>query len=165
MTGFQEIDLHKIKKADWNYKTDDPEMMANLIENIRRIGQVENLLVREIGDGFEAVNGNHRVDALNTLKTEKVFVYNFGEITLQEAKRIAVETNETRFGHDPERLAFIIEELSIDFGLENIQVTMPYSMAEMETMVSIDAPIARLPEPGETKMLHRCPKCEHEWTI
>ena len=41
------IDIDKLVKADWNYKQDDEVKTAKLRANIRRNGQVENIIVRD----------------------------------------------------------------------------------------------------------------------
>ena len=63
--GFIEIPTDKLVKADWNYKTEDQEKQEKLKENIKRNGQIENIIIRELETGFfEVVNGNHRLSVL-----------------------------------------------------------------------------------------------------
>ena len=77
--GWLEIDINELVKADWNYKTDDEFKLKKLQENIKRNGQIENIIIRELDTGFfEIVNGNHRYEALLSLKQEKVMCYNLG---------------------------------------------------------------------------------------
>ena len=67
--GFELMEVSKLIKADWNYKTDDEKKLKDLQENFKRNGQVENIIVRELSKGkYEVVNGNHRLDALKNLK-------------------------------------------------------------------------------------------------
>lgn len=130
--GWVELSIKKLIKANWNYKKEDPEKTNKLKENIKRNGQVENLLVRELDTGYyEIVNGNHRLDVLKDLNFKKVFCYNFGIITEQSAIRIAIETNETKFGSDELKLAERINELITEFGQEDLVATMPYSETEL----------------------------------
>jgi len=127
-TGFQEIPLKELIKAEWNYKQDDTELLAKLIKNIERNGQIENIIVREIKDNvFEVVNGNHRYDALQYLGVKKVVCYNLGDIPLEDAKRVAVETNETKFATDEIKLANLIVDLKGTFDFTDLAETMPFS--------------------------------------
>lgn len=133
------LPIEKIRKADWNYKTENPELSEKLKANIARNGQVENIIVRELEGGFfEVVNGNHRLDCLLDLGYETVFVFNLGAVSLNEAKRIAVETNETKFKAEPEALGAIIDELLSDFELEELSDTMPFTPAELSELTGID---------------------------
>jgi len=133
--GWLDIDLSKLIKANWNYKEDCEKQTDNLIANFKRIGQVENLLIRELDTGFfEVLNGNHRIDVMRILKLKKAHVYNFGKIGLAEAQRTAIETNETTFESDNIKLAEIINKLTKIFPSEELAKTMPYSEDEISKM-------------------------------
>lgn len=126
------LSVDKLKKADWNYKLDNDVMASKLINNIKLHGQLENIIVRELSDDmYEVVNGNHRFDALTSLGVKEVMVYNLGEISESHAKRIAIETNETKFLSDQVKLANVIDNIISEFALENVIETMPFSKEEL----------------------------------
>jgi hypothetical protein len=134
--GFVELPTSKLVKADWNYKTEDQEKSKKLKENIKRNGQIENIIVRELDNNkFEVVNGNHRLDVLKDLKYKKVHCYNFGKISKAQAIRIAIETNETKFESDSIALAQRIKEISKHFN--DLPVTMPYTEQEIENFKTL----------------------------
>ena len=136
--GFTDIEVSKLIKAKWNYKEEDENQTKKLIANFKRNGQVENIQIRELEDGmYEVVNGNHRLDVMNQLKMKNCHVYNYGVITLSDAKRIAIETNETRFQTNAFKLGEIIKELSADFDIKELEATMPYSADEMQNMIEV----------------------------
>lgn len=133
--GFCEISIDKLVKADWNYKENNKELAEKLANNIKRNGQIENIIVRELDTGFyEVVNGNHRLDVLKKLGFETVYSFNLGVISEAQAKRIAVETNETKFSSNTESLSALVKELSIEF--DDIDLTMPFSEEEMNEMLT-----------------------------
>ena len=67
-TGFQIINLSKLKPALWNYKEPHYEIEAKLKENIIRNKIIENLVVRELGKGeYEVVDGNNRLSVFTEL--------------------------------------------------------------------------------------------------
>ncbi len=123
--GYISIPLDKLIKAEWNYKKEDKEQEKKLKANIEKNGFIENLVVREIENGYEVVNGNHRLDVLKRLNINQVMCYNIGKITEIEAKRIAIELNETRFPSNIDELSKIIEELSSNFELSDLESTLP----------------------------------------
>lgn len=131
---FQLLDIKLLKKAAWNYKKEDPELTKKLVENMRKNGQVENILVREIPEDecFEIVNGNHRFDALLELGASKAVVYDLGPISLLEAQRLAVETNETKFETDQVKLSALIEEMMAGFKMDDLVSTMPYTEQQLK---------------------------------
>jgi len=132
---FVEIELTALVYAEWNYKEDDDELAAKLEANIKENGQVENLIVRPRGDGtFEVVNGNHRLTAFRSLGFQTAICYDLGDVSEAEAKRIAVETNETRFVADKLKLAQHLSDLADNVGAQKLALTMPFSEAEIDNL-------------------------------
>jgi len=127
-----------IKKAPWNYKTDDEKMATKLNNNISRIGQVENVQVRLLDDGFyEMVNGNHRLDSMNANGKKFIIAYDHGVISEAEAKRIAIETNETRFESDQLKLSELLNEIKLDFDDDDLKFTFPFTDHEFKNLSNI----------------------------
>lgn len=134
--GFCEIPIDKLVKAGWNYKENNQELAEKLANNIKRNGQIENIIVRELDTGFyEVVNGNHRLDVLSSIGFDKVFCFNLGNISEVQAKRIAIETNETKFNSKNSELESIMLEIVEDFDIEDIVNTMPFSEEEIDKMI------------------------------
>ena len=137
--GFCELNISQLVRADWNYKNDSPALAEKLANNIRRNGQVENIIVRELDTGlFEVVNGNHRLDVLRSLKFEKVFCYNLGRVSLAQAKRVAVETNETKFDTNNDIFEDVMREIVEVDGIDDILKTMPFSEDELNELLHIN---------------------------
>jgi len=137
--GWIEIDVESLTPSPENYKDggDEPEkeklLMDALEENIKRNGVIENILVRELDTGFfEVVNGNHRYKVVKKLGIEKIMCFNLGKITLLEAKRVAIETNETRFQANRVKLAEEINALMEDYDVSDLLSTMPYTENELD---------------------------------
>jgi hypothetical protein len=140
--GWVELPLDKLEKAPWNYKEDDPGKAKKLTANIKKNGQVQNIIVRDLGNGkFEVCNGNHRLDSFKELKLQKAMTFNLGRCTVAQGKRVAVETNETSFENNPTALAGIIKELGFaadaPYDLAELVETMPYDENEMKGMADL----------------------------
>ena len=137
-SGFIELAIDKLVKADWNYKTEDLDKSEKLKKNIKRNGQIENIIVRELDNGyFEVINGNHRLDVLRALNKKVVHSYNLGRINQAQAIRIAIETNETRFNTNNSVLADRIKELTVEFDLKELVSTLPYTETEIENLKTL----------------------------
>lgn len=135
---FIEIPVDNLVEAKWNYKKNDSYLLAKLKNNIKKNGQIENIIVREIDDGmYEVVNGNHRLYALRDLLFKVVVCYNLGKITDAEAKRIAIETNETKFLADKVKLADILNLLSNNYSLNDLNETLPYKKEDIEDLTNL----------------------------
>jgi len=132
LENFINISLNKLVKASWNYKLDDSDILNKLKNNIKNNGQVQNLIVREIDNNtYEVVNGNHRLQALSELNVKEAICYNLGKIPENLAKKIAIETNETRFENDTYKLAETIKEVTDTF-LDS-KDTLPFTEIELQT--------------------------------
>lgn len=132
------LDVTQCVKATWNYKNEDEELSEKLLNNLKRNGQIENILVRLLPTGFyEVVNGNHRLEALIKLGAKKVIAYDLGDISTEEAKRIAIETNETKFQTDAIKLSQLINELSDKYSLDELIQTMPFNEQELNNFLEM----------------------------
>lgn len=135
--GYQEVSIDKLVKAVWNYKDEESEKAQKLMEklesNFKRNGQIENILIRELETGFyEVVNGNHRLDVAKRVKLKTMMCFNLGKISEAQAKRVALETNETKFAADQMKLAQTVSELVGEFEVEDLVDSMPYNHKEIE---------------------------------
>jgi hypothetical protein len=147
--GWADCPIDTISTAPWNYKKDDEALLEKLKANISRNGLVENLIVRELKDesekvvGYETVNGNHRLKALQQLGGyDLLHVYNVGPITEGQAKRLAVETNETRFESDKQALDLVLGEILSQAWEDDIRTTLPYTDFELDILTSSNQGLA-----------------------
>jgi hypothetical protein len=145
--GFIRVPRRLLRPASWNYKRQDETRQAKLLAQIQRNGQVENIIVRLAPDSafpdapFEVVNGNHRLPVFEALAIDEPMCFNLGPISLAAAKRVAVETNETTFDADPLALASIVREIMEEFGVEDFELTSPYTaddLAHFGDLLSFD---------------------------
>lgn len=135
---FKLIPLDKLVHAEWNYKTDDEAMTDKLVANIKRNGQIENLLVRHIEGGkYEVVNGNHRMAALARIGAPGAVCYDLGEISLEEAYRVSVETNETRFATDQVKLGDLLKAMTDKYSMDDLLATLPYQQEELNNLIKL----------------------------
>lgn len=171
------LPVASLVKADWNYKTDDAEKAAKLKSNIERNGQLENIIVRELPDDlYEVVNGNHRLSAFQDIGTPTVVCYNLGPISIAKAKRVAIETNETRFETDSIKLAELLKSLvegpDAEFEIAELATSLPYTEVDIEDRIKLlsfdwsqfkeHAPEEKENDP---KKEITCPECGHAFKI
>ena len=140
---FQNYKLFPIEilvPAPWNYKTNNEFMAQQLLNNIKRNGQIVTCQVRLLDTGYrEVVDGNHRLTAFTVLGQQFVIACDHGTISQLQAERLAIETNETKFGVDEEKLSKILQELQVEFGDDDLMSSLPFNSDEFsEIMSSID---------------------------
>jgi hypothetical protein len=132
------IPFAQLRKAEWNYKLDEEIKQRKLVEQIRKNGILETSLVRELSEElYEIVDGNHRYDVYNELNIGSVPCFTLGVIGVNEAKRIAIEKNETRFAADPVKLGGLFKDISMEFLPPDLEITMPYSEEEISSMTKL----------------------------
>jgi len=135
--NYKFIPIDLLVPADWNYKADDEFMSKQLLNNLKRNGQIVTCQVRQLDTGFyEVVDGNHRLQALRQLGQEYVIVYDHGKIPLSQAQRIAIETNETKFNADPLKLGTLLKDLKEDFPEADLFETIPFTEDEFNELLS-----------------------------
>lgn len=135
--GFADVDLTMLVPAEWNYKEDSEDRQAKLRENMRRNGQVENVIVRQVGDALEVINGNHRLAVMRELGFPKAHVFNLGVVSDALAYRLAVETNETRFDTNNLKLAQLLKEIGKEYETPELALTMPFSEHELGNLSAL----------------------------
>lgn len=132
-SNYKIIDIDLIQEADWNYKKENEELEIKLERNIQKNGLIENLHVRSLGyNSYECINGNHRLRALNKLNKKHAVVYDHGNITLEDAQIIALETNETKFISDDLKLASIIKNISDTNDINLLAETLPFNESDLK---------------------------------
>jgi|21_taG_2_1085346.scaffolds.fasta_scaffold06650_4 ParB-like chromosome segregation protein Spo0J len=135
--GWVDVEVKDLVKAEWNYKEEDKKQTEKLIANFKKNGQVENIQIRELGDKYEVVNGNHRLDVMKEIGMDKAHAYNYGEMTKAAAQIVAIETNETRFRSNAFKLAETFEELKDTYSVEEMTKTMPFDEKEIFNMIEV----------------------------
>lgn len=146
--GFTNLNISSLVKADWNYKEENSELSERLLANFEKNGQIENIIVRELGNGlYEVINGNHRLDVMRDLNYTDVQVYNLGAISDTEAYQIAIETNETKFYANPLKLSTLLKDIAERVSLEELIKTMPIPKQLLETHINVGSKISEFIPP------------------
>lgn len=147
------LPVEKLRKAPWNYKKEDEFIQGQLTGGIKRNGQIENIIVREMKDGmYEVVNGNHRLDSVQSAGRKKIIAYNKGKISDAEAIRIATSTNETRFPSDQIKLADLMKTLMDTFTPEDLTKDMPWTeeqIVNFAQLTEFNWENPKMPDPKE----------------
>ena len=100
----------------------------------------EDTFTKETGY-YEVVDGNHRLKAFKQLGQQFVMAYDHGTITQAAAERLAIETNETKFGVDMEKLTALLEELKLEFPEGDLLATLPFDFNSDEWSHLLDSTV------------------------
>lgn len=134
--NYKFIPIELLIEADWNYKENDEYLQGQLENNIKRNGQIATCNVRELPTGYyEVIDGNHRLKSFKNLGQSFVVCYDHGVISLADAKRIAIEKNETRFESNEGKLNEIMSELFSTINATDLRNTLPFPEDELNSII------------------------------
>jgi len=156
------LPVSAIRPAPWDYKHHEQGRALKLRANIQRharthgTGQIETVLVRELGKGrYEVVNGKQRLKVLKGMGVKQVWAVNAGKITDDEAKRIDIELNETKFPRNEFAYARMVCDVVAKCGvgaLSTLPVTEDeYQLARKTAATDFDTRAAAIEKYNSTR--------------
>ena len=174
----QVVDIKKVRPNNYNPKKKIEEDEDNRIQyekvkkSIREHGQIDPVLVREVENGFEIVNGFHRYMAMKELGYDKIEIKNLGKISRQDAIAKALSTEEIHIPLDQIEVAELVKEYKeSEFDLN----LLPYNTEEIQEKIELldfdwdsfnnqdDFVDLEEDKKGTRKVI--CPKCGNEFEI
>jgi ParB family chromosome partitioning protein len=132
------VKIDKILPNAWNPKKfyledeDGKKNYERIKKSITKHGQIDPILVREIDNGYEIVNGFHRYTAAKELGYKELEIKNLGKISDEKAKAIALATEDARVPLDRIMVAEIVKGL-IDINPEFTEL-LPYTEEESQEL-------------------------------
>lgn len=130
------VPLSQISPNSWNPKDGDIARSSRVNKSLSAHGQVEPLLVREIGkDEYELINGYHRLMEMRSLGWDKAVIYNVGKISEDQAKSLALATEDANIPIDRLLASKMVDEL-LSESQNNLKY-LPYSEQEAKAMSSL----------------------------
>jgi len=129
---YLEIESKRIKPNEHNPNAMTEKRFGVLKENIKENGIVHPLLVREIKDGYEIIDGEHRYIVALELKIKKLpcVVVDFDDV---DTKLQTVNMNGIKGKFDLDKLEIILAELEDKYSFEQV-----LNMTAVEREVEIE---------------------------
>ncbi len=145
-----EVSLGNVDPNPWNPNKQTTRQYEAEIESILSNGFVMPIIVRQQGERFQIIDGEHRYRALTQIgKDGSSGVGNVDDLVAREvipailldvpepqAKRLTVILNETRGRADMALLGELLSELQSDFA-EDLIVGLPYTPAHLAELINI----------------------------
>lgn len=117
-----EVNIDSIVPNEWNTNQVSPPNMDKLKNSILKLGPFKPLIVRELGDKYELLCGEHRWLVLKELGYDTVQVYNLGVVDDIKAKQISILDNE-RYGED--------DAIGFDNLIKDLQSNLDYNLSDI----------------------------------
>ncbi len=141
-----------IQDADpnpWNPNVQSKVEFEKLLNSIKRFGFTIPVVVRELGDRYQIVDGEHRWRAAKSLRMDRIPARNIGTVPDDVAKQLTVIFNELSGSPDEVRLADLLRDVAETVELDMLKEVMPFPDRELENLIeSVDFSFKNLPSVG-----------------
>jgi ParB/RepB/Spo0J family partition protein len=158
----QTVETWRLQENAWNPNRMDERMFGALVENMRRHGNAQPILVRPVDRGrFEVIDGAHRLRAARELGHEQVPVVAL-DVNEETAKALTLAMNRIGGTMAEIDVAGIVAELTEGtLPVEELAAFTGYTGDELEELVRL-ANFDWTPEP-EPEQERKQPKDDDEW--
>lgn len=134
--NIQIVNIDEVRPNTWNPKLENTPEFQKIVESIEVNGFKSPIIVRQVEgeDGYEICDGCQRWTAAKQLGFEKIYIYNLGNISDEEAKSVTIWM-EQQVKFNELQLAPLVVELS------DLKIQVPYSDDEVQdfaNMLSFD---------------------------
>jgi len=138
MNKVETMNINQLIKAEWNYKTDGTEEQINkLIKSIKYDDSAGILAVRKLGDKYEVIDGNHRLEALKRIGWQEIQVENFGDIPKSKAIIIARRRNHVWFDDDLKAFSDLIKnDVLPEIDTDTLKEILPDTPDEIDNLIN-----------------------------
>ena len=153
----QEIALDKLRGHRHNANVMRPDLLAKLAGHVERSGRYPPLIVRPIEDGYEIIDGHHRLEVLRRLghATARCVAW---EVDEQESLVLLATLNRLQGQDDPKRRAALVGRLAGGMDSKLLGRLLPEQKHQLEKLMSLNRPAPLLRDP---KGLERMPAVVH----
>jgi hypothetical protein len=153
---FSWVDHDLLSPNNYNPNVMDGEMFAKAVESIHRFGFVDPVTVRELGERFEIVDGEHRWRAamhhsgsctkvkgkyVEHVGLRQIAIASLGEIDDTSAKQLTIVLNETRGEYDPKKMGAVLTSLVAGESMPALLELLPFTpdqFAELAELPKVD---------------------------
>lgn len=152
-----QISTDQIAPNDYNPNAVSQDILAKLRAEIAHKGLCEPIIVRERGDGYEIVDGEHRWRICRDLGWREIpcIIQDYND---SEARIKTLQLNYMRGSVIPLKLAALIHDLSKEIKLEDLAKRLPYE----EPQLLDNLELLKLPENFSETLEEQARKDEEE---
>jgi ParB/RepB/Spo0J family partition protein len=134
--AYIEAPTNRVFENTWNYNVQDDDMFSKQKNSLEKFDFVQPIVVREIPEGYEIINGAHRYRAAQELNMATVPVWNVGVVSDAYAQQLTIMLNELKGRPNIDSLASLIKNLDDALGRDEIVTNLPYSPQAIDDMIN-----------------------------
>ena len=88
--NIKKVKIDEVEVNDYNPKAKETKEYQNVVKSLRINGLQQPIMVRELDGKYVIVDGEQRYTAAKELGFEEIYIYNFGEISDEDAKATTI---------------------------------------------------------------------------
>jgi ParB/RepB/Spo0J family partition protein len=138
-TNIQEIPLEQFIPHPANPNKMSKKTFTKLVANIKKTGLYEPVVVRQVGNKFQLINGHHRIEALKILgaATASAVVWEVDDAT---ALTLLASLNRLNGTDILEKKSSLYAELLAKFSARELTKLLPASAVQLKRLASLKLP-------------------------
>ena len=129
------IEVAKVRVNQWNPNKMDELTYKALQESFEEFGAIDPILVRQIGDCYEVIDGEHRLkiaQSLDISHIEAVIV----DVDDNQAKRLTQIMNRTRGEDDQEKLMHLLDSILSEIDKTEAILGLPLTEQTLDELLT-----------------------------
>jgi len=156
----QEIDVSKIKPADYNPRSISDEALHGLSKSLEKFGYVEPIVWNK--KTGHIVGGHQRLKVLE--KTQKKLKVVVVDISEQDEKALNVSLNNQEISGqwDFDKLGLVLEDIKDFDSFDELKLDALKLQVDLKN-ISVPEDNEEIDEDEIAKTSHSCPSCGFEW--
>lgn len=132
----QNIQTSKIFANDYNPNVVPEKIMKQLIKDVQRNGIKQPVLVRQDGDSYVIIDGEHRWRSAKELGLASV-PCEVLEVSRHEAMVLTISMNRLRGDFDSMKLAEVLKELKEEYTDDQLEDVLGYDQTELSAFTDL----------------------------
>ncbi len=140
----KKLDINQVLLPDWNVKRKKEIEMFRIRASIQKLGQNEPIKVRNTGQKdmldnvlYEIIDGRTVYSAMLDAGLTEIYCLDYGQITVQDAQTMYLQTEFTNKATDHLKLAELIHELSKTEPTTTLQNKLPFDKDQIEYYIEL----------------------------
>lgn len=132
------VPIERVRPNAWNPNVMSDEMFRKELASIRKFGYVVPVIVYEVGDWYDIVDGENRWKAMRQLGYKELAVTVIEGLTDAAAKQLTIVLNETRGRPDPRKLGALLGDLLGEVSKSDLLDILPIAPMQFDKLTGLE---------------------------
>ncbi|HEY9705058.1 MAG TPA: ParB/RepB/Spo0J family partition protein [Allocoleopsis sp.] len=128
------IPIKNIIPNTWNPNVMDARTYQALKESFTEFGDIDPILVRDLGDKYQIIDGEHRYKIAREIGLDKIQSIVI-DVSDNQAKRLTQIMNRTKGKDDPEKLMNLLDSLLQEMSEDELVKGLPYTPDSLADLI------------------------------